>query len=294
VADNRSASVRGIATARARLGYPLSATHYLSGFILNHDAAPAWALIEGAAQAGRARGHAETFIWAIPQVIRDGFVHFDLPGESAVQPFDDVNFPIAIGRTASAEPGFSTAIVTSAAGVEQRNADWAQGRMRFDAGPGVRSEADIQALVGFFRARRGAARGFRFRDPFDDSSSGMTGTPGFADVGIGTGDGVATRFPLVKHYGEGDEAEARRITRPVPGSVRVGIGGSERLSGWTLEEGGVVSFDSAPPAGAVVTAGFRFDVPVRFAEDRLEVTLASIAAGEAPSVPLIELREAFA
>jgi uncharacterized protein (TIGR02217 family) len=113
-------------------------------------------------------------------------------------------------------------------------------------------------------------------------------------VAIGTGDDVATRFPLVKHYGEGDEAEARRITRPVPGSVRVGIGGSERLSGWTLEEGGVVSFDTAPPAGAVVTAGFRFDVPVRFAEDRLQVTLASIAAGEAPSVPLIELREVFA
>jgi len=294
VADNRGASVRGIATALTRLGYPLAGTHYLSGFILNHDAAPAWALIEEAAQAGRARGHAETFVWAIPQVIRDGFVHFDLPGEDTVQPFDDVNFPIAIGRTASAEPGFSTAIVTSSAGVEQRNADWAQARMRFDAGPGVRSEADIQALVGFFRARRGAARGFRFRDPFDDSSSGMTGTPGFADVAIGTGDGVATRFPLVKHYGEGDEAEARRITRPVPGSVRVGISGSERLSGWTLEEGGVVSFDSAPVAGAAVTAGFRFDVPVRFAEDRLQVTLASIAAGDAPSVPLIELREVFA
>jgi len=40
-----------------------------------------------------------------------------------------------------------------------------------------------------------------------------------------------------------------------------------------------------------VRAGFRFDVPVRFAEDRLDVSAVNFAAGEAPSVPLIEIRE---
>ena len=74
------------------------------------------------------------------------------------------------------------------------------------------------------------------------------------------------------------------------GSVRIGVGGVERLTGWTLA-GGIVLFDAAPAAGAAVTAGFRFDVPVRFAEDRLEVNRASFLAGEAPSVPLIEVRE---
>ncbi len=294
IAGDTGASARGVAAAIDRLGYPIEATHYFSGFVLHREAAPLWALIDAAAEAGRRRGHAETFVWAIPQVMRDGFVHFDLSGEEPVQAFDDVDFPIAIGRTASAEPAFSTAIVTSASGAEQRNADWAQARMRFDAGPGIRSEADIQALIGFFRARRGAARGFRFRDPFDDSSHGMTGTPGFADVTLGAGDGVRTRFALVKLYGDGGEAEARRITRPIPGSVRVGVGASERLAGWTLEEGGIVAFDSAPADGVAVTAGFRFDVPVRFEEDRLQVSLAAVAAGEAPSVPLVELREAFA
>ena len=291
IAGDSGATARGIAAAQARLGYPAAATHYFSGFVLNREGTPLWRDVEAAARDGRARGHAEIFVWAIPQVMRDGFVHFDLAREDEMQPFDDIDFPIAIGRTASAEPGFSTAIVTSASGVEQRNADWAQGRMKFDAGPGVRSAGDIQALVGFFRARRGAARGFRFRDPFDDSSSGMTGTPGSADVALGAGDGVRTRFALVKRYGADDEAEARRITRPVAGSVRVGVGGSERLTGWTLEAGGVVAFVAAPAAGAAVTAGFRFDVPVRFAEDQLQVSLASVAAGEAPSVPLVELRE---
>ncbi len=62
------------------------------------------------------------------------------------------------------------------------------------------------------------------------------------------------------------------------------------MTGWSVEEGGVVRFEGAPEAGAVVTAGFRFDVPVRFAEDRLEVSRAGFLAGEAPSVPLVEIR----
>jgi uncharacterized protein (TIGR02217 family) len=293
IAGDSTATTRGIAVATARLGYPVGETHYLSGFVLRREDAARWQRIDAAADAARARGHADVFVWAIPQVMRDGYVHFDIGEETEMRAFDDVTFPIAIGRTASAEPGFSTAVVTSAAGFEQRNADWAQGRMRFDAGPGVRSESDMQALLAFFRARRGRARGFRFRDPFDDSSNGMTGEPGFGDVVIGTGDGTRTRFPLVKAYGA-DEPERRRITRPVAGSVRVGIDGAQRLTGWTLEEGGIVAFTVAPPAGAAVTAGFRFDVPVRFEQDQLAVSRAAVTAGEAPSVPLIELREEFA
>jgi uncharacterized protein (TIGR02217 family) len=293
VAGDRGSTARGIAAMAARLGYPVEEQHYFSGFILNREAAPLWAEIDAAAEAGRERGTAETFVWALPQVIRDGFVHFEL-GEEAVQAFDDVSFPIEIGREATVEPGFSTAIVTTASGHEQRNADWADARMRFDAGLGVRSEADMQALIAFFRARRGAAKGFRFRDPFDDSSNGMTGAPAFGDQVIGVGDGIATRFALVKRYGEGDDALSRRITRPAAGSVRVAVDGVEAVAGWTLDDGGVIAFDVAPAVGAEVTAGFRFDVPVRFGEDRLEVSRATWLAGEAASVPLVEIREAFA
>ena len=185
-------------------------------------------------------------------------------------------------------PAFSTAIVTTAAGAEQRVAEWADARLRFDAGPGVVSEADIATLIAFFRARRGAARAFRFRDPFDASSGGATPTP--IDQWLGTGDGAATEFALVKRYG-GADAQVRRITRPVAGSVRVSLDGVERLTGWALGERGIVRFATAPAAGAVVRAGFRFDVPVRFAEDRLEANRATFLAGTAPSVPLIEVRE---
>ena len=204
--------------------------------------------------------------------------------------FDDVAFPLAIGRGARVEPSWSTQIVTTASGHEQRNADWASARMRYDAGPGVRSEADVAALIAFFRARRGAAKAFRFRDPFDDSSNGMTGMPTALDQLLGAGDGIATRFALVKRYGEGDDAEVRAITRPAPTSVRIALGGVAVVSGWSLE-GGTIDFAVAPQPGVEVRAGFRFDVPVRFAEDRMSVSATTFAVGEIASVPLIEVRE---
>jgi uncharacterized protein (TIGR02217 family) len=288
-AGNVAASAAGAALMTARLGYPPSRQHYLSGFVQAPADKAQWPLIEAAARTGKARGVGETFIWALPQIARDGFTLFTLE-EDDVQAFDDVSFPLALGRAASVTPGFSTTIVTTASGHEQRNMDWASGRLRFDAGPGVRSEADLQTLIAFFRARRGAARGFRFRDPLDHSSQGMSGVPTPADQALGTGDGVRTSFALIKTYGEGAEAEQRRITRPEAASVLVAVDG-QAVTNWTLAEAGIVNFTVAPPLGAQVTAGFRFDVPVRFAEDGLTVDTGQWQAGDVPSVPLVEIRE---
>src|SRR3546814_7417442 len=125
-------------------------------------------------------------------------------------------------------PGFATAIVTSAGGHERRNASWAEARTRYDVGPGVRSETDIATLLAFFRARMGSARGFRLRDPFD----GNSGASSAIDQQIGIGDGAATRFAIVKHYG----AHRGRIHRPVQGSVRVAEDG-EATGACTIEPG---------------------------------------------------------
>jgi hypothetical protein len=190
------ASEAGVAAVGARLGYPPSAQHYFVGFVLRPEDQGAWGRIADAIGAGRRRGAAEVFAWALPQVLRDGFTWFDL-GEDEVEAFDDVQFPIALGREASVEPAFSTAVVTAASGMEQRNSDWADARLRFDAGRGVRGQTELETLIAFFRARRGAAIGFRFEDPFDHSSNGMTGAPGVADQLLGTGDGSRTDFPLI-------------------------------------------------------------------------------------------------
>ena len=73
--------------------------------------------------------------------------------------------------------------------------------------------------------------------------------------------------------------------------MRVAVDGIELVGGWTLQDKGVVEFSSPPGDGASITAGFQFDVPVRFVEDRIEVNRATFLAGEAPSVPLVEVRE---
>jgi uncharacterized protein (TIGR02217 family) len=143
-------------------------------------------------------------------------------------------------------------------------------------------------LIAFFRARRGPAIGFRFRDPFDFSSNGMSGEPAATDQILGTGDGTRSSFDLIKTYGSGEQ---RRITRPAPGSVRVAQDGTEMVSGWTLGPLGSIAFQTPPLESAKITAGFLFDVPVRFAEDHIDVNRATFLAGEAPSVPLVEIRE---
>ncbi|MDP3676244.1 MAG: DUF2460 domain-containing protein [Novosphingobium sp.] len=284
----------GVAEAVARLGYPAARQHYISGFVLGADTGPGWRRIDAAIDEARARGVAETFVWALPQVCRDGFVRLPAsPSEDdAMQAFDDVPFPLPLGLDAVVAPEFSTAVTITASGHERRNALWSDARLRFDVGPGVRSEADLGALIAFFRARRGQARGFRLRDPADFSSRGMTGTPAPADQLLGIGDGLAATFALAKRYGAGAEAQVRPITRPAAASVRIALGASEITTGWTLEPGGTIRFAIAPAAGVEVRAGFLFDVPVRFAEDRLDISGAGIAAGEAPSVPLLEIREA--
>ena len=270
-----------------RLGYGRDERHYLAGFVADPADRSQWSAILDAAADAQALGVSEVFLWALPQVLRDSLTIFG--EEPDLNPFDDVLFPIEIGAEASVSPGFSTSIVTSASGYEWRNVNWQQARLRFDAGPGIRGDAELETLIAFFRARRGPAVGFRFRDPYDNSSNGMTGVPGALDQAIGIGDGICTSFELTKAYGTG---EKRRITRPVAGTVRVAVDGVERLSGWTLAGQGIVQFDDPPTPGTDIRAGFQFDVPVRFSEDRIEVNRATFLAGEAPTVPLVEIREA--
>jgi uncharacterized protein (TIGR02217 family) len=284
---NTGASARAVAAVGSELGYAAAEQHYFSGFVLAAADKEQWQPIAEAAHRAMSRGVAATFVWAFPQVMRDGFTWFGLE-DAAVQGFHDVVFPLALAEGASGGPMFSTQVVTSVSGHEQRNIDWAQARLRFDAGPGVRSEDDLATLIAFFRARQGRAFAFRFRDPFDHSSNAAVAMPTPTDQRLGTGDGVRTDFELVKTYGEG---EVRRITRPEAGSVRVAIDGIEQTAGWSLRGLGTVTFEIAPAAGALVTAGFRFDVPVRFADDAIEASLAGWRAGDMPSAAIIEVRE---
>lgn len=206
--------------------------------------------------------------------------------------FHDVRLParLAFGSTGGVER--RTEIVTLGSGYERRSTPWAHGRRRFLIGANLRSLDDMAELTGFFEARRGRLYGFRFRDFADFKSCAPGGLVSATDQDLGLGDGVRTAFPLVKRYGEGEAAVQRPITLPVAGSVRVAVDEVAPAGpGFVLDPAtGSVTLAVAPAEGAKVTAGFEFDVPVRFDTDRIEVTLESFNAGRMAAVPLIEIR----
>jgi uncharacterized protein (TIGR02217 family) len=274
-----------------RLAYPIADQDYLSGFVLlAEDAEAYWQRIDAALDEAAARGVERRFVWALPQVARDGYTRLPPQKEDNMLAFDDVLYPLPLGRSVAVSPEFSTSVAVTASGHERRNSLWSDARIHFDVGPGVRSEEELSELIGFFRARRGAARGFRVTDPFDFSSNEMSKQPTATDQVIGIADGLVSDFQLIKTYGDTEEPQLRRITRPKPASIVVSIDGQETQD-WELGEAGVISFDAAPSAGAEIRAGFLFDVPARFAEDRIDVSGINFEAGEAPSVPLVEIRE---
>jgi len=195
--------------------------------------------------------------------------------------FHEVSLPsrLAFGSTGGVER--RTEVVTLGSGFERRSTPWAQGRRRWLIGASLRSLADMAELVAFFEARRGRLYGFRFRDFMDFRSGAPGAVPTATDQAIGTGDGTTTQFQLVK--GE------RVIAKPVAGSVFVAVDGAP-VEAVAEAATGLVTLNTAPAKGAAVTAGFLFDVPVRFDADRIDVTLESFDAGRMAAVPLVEIR----
>lgn len=209
--------------------------------------------------------------------------------------FHDVRFPTAISRGAHGGPERRTDIVVLGSGHEQRNSRWADSRRVYNAGYGVRSLDDLHAVIGFFEERRGRLHGFRWRDHADWKSCAPEAAPAALDQRIGTGDGATAVFQLTKTYGALFQPYTRVIAKPAAGSVLVAVAGVLKTEGtdFTLDHTtGRVAFPSGkiPGSGAAVTAGFEFDVPVRFDTDKLEVNLQGFRHGAIPSIAIVEVR----
>lgn len=207
--------------------------------------------------------------------------------------FHEIRFPASLSFGSLGGPERRTEIVTLANGFEERNTPWAHSRRRYDAGMGMRSLDDMELLVAFFEARQGQMFGFRWKDWADYKSSAASSDVHFEDQVIATGDGETSSFQLIKSYRSGDESYARPITKPISGTVRVGVAGDEMFEGthFTLNsETGVIQFSELPEAGEIITAGYEFDVPVRFDTDAIRTSVASFQAGEVPNVPVVEIR----
>jgi uncharacterized protein (TIGR02217 family) len=197
--------------------------------------------------------------------------------------FHNVRFPLDVALGARGGPERATDIVTLASGREERNSRWAQSRRRYNAGYGVKSRADMQAVLAFFEERRGRLHAFRWRDALDHSSNGPQA--------LGTGDGATVAFQLSKTYGASFDPYVRPITKPVADTVTITVDGVAITAFAVNDATGIVTFDDPPAVGAVLLAEFEFDVPVRFDTDRLDIELSSFEAADAPAILLIEVLE---
>jgi uncharacterized protein (TIGR02217 family) len=209
--------------------------------------------------------------------------------------FHETRFPTAISRAAHGGPERRTDVVVLGSGAEERNARWADSRRSYNAGYGVKSLNDLHAVIAFFEERRGRLHGFRWRDPSDWKSCPPESTPNALDQAIGTGDNTTVAFQLIKTYGSAFNPWSRAITKPVAGTVLVAVAGATQVAGsaYTIDHSaGIVTFLAGhiPAAGAAITAGFEFDVPVRFDSDRLEINIQGLHHGAIPAIPIVEIR----
>lgn len=196
--------------------------------------------------------------------------------------FVETRFPADISFGSSGGPVFSTSVITTQGGFEQRNINWAEARAKYNVAHGVKNQTQLDALIAFFRSRQGKAHGFRFKDWTDYKA---------AAVGIGTGNGSQTAFQLVKTYTSGGVTYTRTVKKPVTGTVLIYLNGVLQGSGWSVNTAtGVITFTGAPGSGVAVTADFEFDVPVRFDTDHLSASLDNYGAHSWNDVPLVEVR----
>lgn len=207
--------------------------------------------------------------------------------------FHEIRFPLRLALGASGGPVRRTDIVNLSNGREQRNQRWRDSRRSYEVGSGIRSLTDLYAVLEFFEARRGQLYGFRFRDPVDWASCSPGGVVSANDQIIGTGDGVTAEFQLVKAYQDAGGSWTRRITKPVQESVLVAVEGvAVTDAAYTVDATtGMVTFAAGhvPAPGALIEAGYEFDVPVRFDIDRIDVNIAHFDAGRIPTIPLTEI-----
>lgn len=201
--------------------------------------------------------------------------------------FVDQQLPADIEAGAKAKPRYSTDVITTDGGWEVRNSRWSYPLFTFEISafePGTHENDEYDVLDEFldiFHVCGGSAGAFRFHWWREKPVVGQQ---------IGVGDGSTLIFQLFRTYTRGGFSRDRKITRPVVGSVTVYEAGIATSAGVDYDTGQII-FAVAPPFGAIVTADFEHDVPVRFADDELEMIGLVSDLDQPVNVTLIEIRE---
>lgn len=204
--------------------------------------------------------------------------------------FDDTpRFPEDISFGSRGGPEFSTAVLTLASGYEQRNKNWISALHKYNVAYGIKTREQMDTLRGFFFARGGKFRGFRYKDWADFESSATT-------LSV-VGDGLETEFQLEKSYTSGSTTYIRNIIKPVSGTltgVSVNSVPQTETTHYTVNYNtGIITFITPPGVGhAVAYTSLEFDVPVRFDTDFLDAEFEFWETLSVPNIPLVEVRDA--
>lgn len=213
--------------------------------------------------------------------------------------FHDIRLPDDIEQGAKGGPMFKTTIMGALSGREQRNIEWQYPRHMWNVGYGIRDRDAYMEVVAFFYARRGRGYAFRFKDWTDYTSGtgfdleGGDNSDNRVLIGLGT-TGGETSYQLYKFYADAASTFTRKITRPVSGTTRIWIDGTELTATGDFSvglSGGIVVLAVAPSGGAQVEAYYEFDVPVRFDIDHLETEVTWWNAAAQPDIAIVEVRE---
>lgn len=177
-------------------------------------------------------------------------------------------FPLSVDNVAAFPEGNTTIIKVGLNANEVRISNWPDGRLKFNAAPGIRTLKDAKALISFQRRRAYRLFSFPVRDPLDYTvARGTEGT-------FATGTSTAGPFQLTKTYSDASNSDVRKITKPQQGTVKVYVAGVLKTEGTHYQLDyltGLVTFLSGhfPTAGQAIEWEGKFYVPARFAEDEL-------------------------
>ena len=190
--------------------------------------------------------------------------------------FEEIQFPTDISYGATGGPMFLTDVVATVSGHEQRNSRWSQSRAKYNVASGIKTEEQWHALIAFFRARRGKAVGFRFKDWSDYKAENQP-----------LNNISGNDYQMIKQYSSGSVAVEREITKPVAGTIKLYEDSILQASGWSVDTTTGIISTSLP---GTLTVDFEFDVSVRFDTDEMAISVDSFDAGNWSSIPLIEVR----
>lgn len=217
--------------------------------------------------------------------------------------FVDFEFSREIpGFPCISSPRWSSDLITVDSGFERVNQRWEHPLHKYTLPEAIRNHETFEEIKRIWYAMRGPVYTFPFRDPLDFASVDLqtadtVPTISRTDQVIGTGDGVTQTFQLTKAYTKGTQTYTRNIYHPVVSTVLIGYDGAdpENISpsfDWDVDRNtGIVTFVEAPEPGVTITAGYLYDVEVRFEDDEsFEGIVQTYSVSGFANIVLVEIR----